>query len=244
MLSKLCKYGIVISKVPVLKIGLGDIMERHFPDYEMTFFRSLEEVTLLQLRRADLIIADLSGDQRHTRNVCEQYFSILSQHSDIHWVFFVSRLFYPTAVELLMRPGSTLLSDMEPIDGVINAIHHGNGNAEKISQTLLSSDYLEHDESDEKPERLTLSERKVMRLLGKGWGINQIAMLLKKSNKTVSAQKNSAMRRLSLRSNAELYAWINSVEGIKELNLISAYGEPSEWNALQPKNTLPSSNSV
>ena len=69
MLSKLCKYGIVISKVPVLKIGLGDIMERHFPDYEMTFFRSLEEVTLLQLRRADLIIADLSGDQRHAQCV-------------------------------------------------------------------------------------------------------------------------------------------------------------------------------
>lgn len=244
MLSKLCKYGIVISKVPVLKIGLGDIMERHFPDYEMTFFQSLEEVTLLQLRRADLIIADLSGDQRHTRNVCEQYFSILSQHSDIHWVFFVSRLFYPTAVELLMRPGSTLLSDMEPIEGVVSAIRHGNGHAEKISPTLLSSDYLENDESEEKSERLTLSERKVMRLLGKGWGINQIAMLLKKSNKTVSAQKNSAMRRLSLRSNAELYAWINSVEGIKELNLISAYGELSEWNASQPKSTLPSSSNA
>lgn len=244
MLSKLCKYGIVISRVPVLKVGLSDIMERHFPDYEMTFFRSLEEVTLLQLRRADLIIADLSGDQRHTRNVCEQYFSIVNQHADIHWVFFVSRFFYPTAVELLMRPGSTLLSDMEPVEGIIAAIRHGNGQAEKISQTLLSSDYLENDESQEKTERLTLSERKVMRLLGKGWGINQIAMLLKKSNKTVSAQKNSAMRRLSLRSNAELYAWINSSEGMKELNLISAYGERSEWNAPQSKNTWPSSRSA
>ena len=140
-----------------------------------------------------------------------------------------------------MRPGSTLLSDMEPIEGVISTIRHDNVHAEKISQTLLSSDYLENDECEEKSECLTLSERKVMRLLGKGWGINQIAILLKKSNKTVSAQKNSAMRRLLLRSNAELYAWINSVEGMKELNLISAYGEPSEWNALQPKSTLPSS---
>ncbi|MGK9172462.1 LuxR C-terminal-related transcriptional regulator [Yokenella regensburgei] len=244
MLSGLCKYGIVISKVPVLKIGLGDIMERHFPDYEMTFFRSLEEVTLLHLRRADLIIADLSGDPRHTKNVCEQYFSIIKQHPDVHWVFFVSRHFYPTAVELLMRPGSTLLSDMEPIEGVIGAIRHGTGQAEKISQTLLTSDYLEIEASVEKSERLTLSERKVMRLLGKGWGINQIATLLKKSNKTVSAQKNSAMRRLSLRSNAELYAWINSSEGMKELNLISAYGEPSEWNASQPKSMLPSSRSA
>jgi DNA-binding NarL/FixJ family response regulator len=36
---------------------------------------------------------------------------------------------------------------------------------------------------------LTHSERKVLRLLGKGWGINQIATLLKKSNKTISAKK-------------------------------------------------------
>lgn len=241
MLSRMCKYGIVISKVPVLKVGLGDIMERHFPDYEMTYFCNLEEVTLLQLRRAKLIIADLSGDQRQARNVCEQYYSIISQHPDIHWIFFVPRIFYSMAVELLLRRNCTLLSDMEPIEYIIGAIRHGNDSVDKISQTLLSSDYLENEEASEKMERLTFSERKVMRLLGKGWGINQIAMLLKKSNKTVSAQKNSAMRRLSLRSNAELYAWITSAEGTKELNLISAYGEQTEWNAPKQKNTLPSS---
>ncbi|EHK0947129.1 helix-turn-helix domain-containing protein, partial [Citrobacter farmeri] len=76
---------------------------------------------------------------------------------------------------------------------------------------------------------LTLSERKVLRLLGKGWGINQIAALLKKSNKTISAQKNSAMRRLSIHSNAEMYAWINSSQGVRELNLPSVYGESTEW---------------
>lgn len=60
-------------------------------------------------------------------------------------------------------------------------------------------------------------------------GINQIAALLKKSNKTISAQKNSAMRRLSLRSNAEMYARINSAQGMKELNIYSAYGDQTEW---------------
>jgi hypothetical protein len=36
-----------------------------------------------------------------------------------------------------MRPESTLLSDMEPIEGVINAIRAGSERAERISQTLL-----------------------------------------------------------------------------------------------------------
>lgn len=241
MLSRSCKYGIVVSKIPVMTVGLGDILERHFPEYELTFCRSLEEITLLQLRRASLVIADLSGEQRQMRNACEQYYSLLSQYTDIHWIFFVSRTIYPMAVELLIRPCSTLLSDREPVDGVINAIRAGDESAERISQTLLSADFFDADEAVNKLESLTLSERKVFRLLGKGWGINQIAMLLKKSNKTISAQKNSAMRRLSLRSNAEMYAWINSAQGAKELNLVSAYGEQSEWKSVPGKSMLPSS---
>ena len=237
MLSRSCKYGIVVSKIPVMTVGLGDILERHFPEYELTFCRSLEEITLLQLRRASLVIAE----QRQMRNACEQYYSLLSQYTDIHWIFFVSRTIYPMAVELLMRPCSTLLSDREPVDGVINAIRAGDESAERISQTLLSADFFDADEAVNKLESLTLSERKVFRLLGKGWGINQIAMLLKKSNKTISAQKNSAMRRLSLRSNAEMYAWINSAQGAKELNLVSAYGEQSEWKSVPGKSMLPSS---
>lgn len=244
MLSKSCKYGIVISKIPVMKVGLGDIIERHFPEYELAYFHSIEEVTLLQLRRAVLVITDLSGEPRNVRNVCEQFYTLLSQYHDIHWVFFVSRTVYPLAVELLMRPGSTLLSEREPVEGVVNAIRDGDKNAEKISQTLLLPELSDINEPLDKLDALTFSERKVLRLLGKGWGINQIAMLLKKSNKTVSAQKNSAMRRLSLRSNAEMYAWINSAQGIKELNLASAYGEQSEWKAVSPKNMLPSSRSV
>lgn len=241
MLSRSCKYGIVVSKIPVMTVGLGDILERHFPEYELTYCRSLEEITLLQLRRASLVIADLSGEQRQMHNACEQYYSLLSQYTDIHWIFFVSRTIYPMAVELLMRPCSTLLSDREPVDGVIKAIRAGDESAERISQTLLSADFFDTDDAVNKLESLTLSERKVFRLLGKGWGINQIAMLLKKSNKTISAQKNSAMRRLSLRSNAEMYAWINSAQGAKELNLVSAYGEQSEWKSVPGKNMLPSS---
>ncbi|BDD53189.1 hypothetical protein PDTA9759_46710 [Phytobacter diazotrophicus] len=42
MLSRSCKYGIVVSKIPVMTVGLGDILERHFPEYELTFCRSLE----------------------------------------------------------------------------------------------------------------------------------------------------------------------------------------------------------
>ena len=229
MVSGHCKHGVIISKIPVMQTGLSGIMELHFPDYELISCQSPEELTLFQLRRAALVLVDLSGEFRHALTVCEQYYALISQYRDIHWIFLVSRSIYPLAVEFLMRPESTLLSDAEPVDHVVKAIHAGGLSAERISQTLLAAETQETVGEEDSLAVLTLSERKVLRLLGKGWGINQIAALLKKSNKTISAQKNSAMRRLALRSNAEMYAWINSAQGMKELNLFSAYGDSIEW---------------
>ncbi|WP_276853855.1 helix-turn-helix transcriptional regulator [Enterobacter oligotrophicus] len=235
------KHGIVISRVPVMQSGLGGVMARHFPEYDLTYCRSLQELTLLQLRRAEVIIADISGDYRNPRGTLEQYYGLLNQYRDIHWIFLVSRPLYPLAVELLMRPETTLLSDLEPIEGVISAIRAGSERAERISQTLLMPETSDPDDENEQFVALTHSERKVLRLLGKGWGINQIATLLKKSNKTISAQKNSAMRRLSLRSNADMYAWISSTQGMRELSLMSAYGEFEEWKRPLQQDISPSS---
>jgi DNA-binding NarL/FixJ family response regulator len=244
MVTGSCKFGIVISKAPIIQNGLGNIIANHFPEYELSYCRALEELTLLQLRRADLVIADLSGDIRHPKSICEQYYKLLTQYLDIHWIFIVPRLLYPLAVEMLLRPESTLLSQVDPVDVVVNAIRAGSISAERISQSLLSPEPGDFDEEEEKSALLTLSERRVLRLIGKGWGINQVAMLLKKSNKTVSAQKNSAMRRLSLRSNAEMYAWINSAQGMRELNLASAYGEQTEWKRNVQSGMLLSSKAV
>ena len=243
MPSLICKSVIIIGKSPIMQTGLGSIMSRYFPDYDRSYCRTHEELTLLQLRRAVVVIVDISDEQRNPLNICNQYHALQNQYRDIHWIFLVSRAIYPLAVEHLMRPESTLLSNMEPVESVVKAIQAGSENAERISQTLLIPDPDDlYDNQDE--VMLTFSERKVLRLLGKGWGINQIAALLKKSNKTVSAQKNSAMRRLALTSNAEMYAWINSTKGMKELSLFSAYGEQDEWKRARQKDISLSSKSA
>ena len=240
MVSEYCKFAVIISKMPVIQSGLKSIMQMNFPDYELNFCLSLEQLTLLQLRRTDVVIVDFSGDIGNPRSLYEQYYTLLSQYRDIHWIFMISRQHYALAVEFLMRPESTLLSDSESVERVIKAIQQGSVYAGSVSESLLA---LQQDDADIESDSsrlvmLTLSERKVLRLLAKGWGINQIAALLKKSNKTISAQKNSAMRRLSLRSNAEMYAWLNSNQGMKELNLYSAYGEQIEWKSAPGSSAL------
>lgn len=234
------KFAIVISKIPMVQMGLGCMMARHFPEYEATYFRTQDELTSLQVKRAAVVIADISGEYFNPRGALEQYYLLMSQYKDIHWIFLISRPLYPLAIELLMCPQSTLLSDMGPVEGVINALCAGSERAERVSQALLLPEPQAFDNELTRAVTLTLSERQVLRLLGKGWGINQIASLLNKSNKTISAQKNSAMRRLSLHGNAEMYSWINSSQGMRELNLISAYGEPKEWKQKSQEDTLQS----
>lgn len=231
MLPGCCTNGIIISKIPVIQSGLKGIMNTHFPDCDLSFSSTPEEVTLLQLRRSDIAIADLTGECKNPRVICEQFYTLISQYREIHWIFLVSRSYYAQAVEFLMCPTATLLSDVEPIDSLVKTIHTGNLRGDRISKALLSPVIDEPHDYSFRPVILTLSERKVLRLLGKGWGINQIASLLKKSNKTISAQKNSAMRRLAIHSNAEMYAWINSSQGTRELNLPSVYGEATEWKS-------------
>jgi len=214
-------------------------MAQSFCEYEIIYCTTPEEVTLSLLQHANVLIVDFTNDLMQARSACKKYYSVMMQSIDIHWIFIVPLPIYPLAVDLLLRSDSTLLSSMEPVDGIINAVRSGNRRAEIISRSLLSENPYDEEEASPPALSLTYSERQVLRLLGKGWGINQIASMLKKSNKTVSAQKNSAMRRLTLRSNAELYAWINSSDGAKILNLNPTYGEDRQWKKADQEDTLP-----
>lgn len=60
MLPGCCKNGLIISKTPLIQEGLKGVITGNFPDYRLAYCRTIEELTLLQLRRSDLIIADLA----------------------------------------------------------------------------------------------------------------------------------------------------------------------------------------
>ncbi|HAT1645517.1 TPA: response regulator transcription factor [Raoultella planticola] len=242
------QYGIIISKIPVMQSGLKTITSEYLPDYIFSCCRSPEELTLTELGRTRQVIVDLSGNLRQPQDVCEYYCFLMTQYKDIHWIYIVGRTSDREARIFLARDNSTLVSDTAPVARLGTAIcAAGASPPEDLSVTHAKATFLNTptDTVSMSPEMistLTISERRVLRLLAKGWGINQIASLLKKSNKTISAQKNSAMRRLSLNGNAQMYAWINSQQGMKELNIDSEHGELQEWRSVTKRNALLSSN--
>ncbi|MBS1205562.1 MAG: helix-turn-helix transcriptional regulator [Proteobacteria bacterium] len=239
MLSADHTHGIIISQTPLLMAGIGGILKHHFPEYILNYYSCVEEIDLLQLKSARLVIVDISDEPFYARRRCKAYYSLFSQSNSSRWIFFTPRTVLPVAMEFLLRPRITLLSSQEPVEGVINAIRHGYGSEGEISRALIPEGMSRRAADAHLSKILTLSERNVLRLLGKGLGIKQIAMLLKKSNKTVSAQKNSAMRRLSLQSNADLYIWINSSQGMAELNSDAIYGDGNEWGIATKREMSP-----
>ncbi|MEJ5072983.1 LuxR C-terminal-related transcriptional regulator [Enterobacter ludwigii] len=237
MLKVFNRYGVVVSNVPLIQAGLSSIMKDNFPEYEVSCHHRIDELTLIQLQRTNLIVCNLSGDRFQVKSLCEKYYSLMTQHKECRWIFMLSQTHYSLAVEYLLRPESILLSDAEPIPELIAAIRNQGSQANRISTSLMALETMPLLSAQGVKTSLSLAERQALRLLAKGWGVNQIAMLLRKSNRTISAQKNSAMRRLSLRGNAELYAWLNSEQGLKELNLLPVWGEPMPWKSEPQINT-------
>ncbi len=44
--------GLIISKTPLIQEGLKGAITGNFPDYKLAYCRTIEELTLLQLRRS------------------------------------------------------------------------------------------------------------------------------------------------------------------------------------------------
>ncbi|NUU66238.1 response regulator transcription factor [Enterobacteriaceae bacterium BIT-l23] len=202
--------AIIFSRYPAMAAGLEQGLQGLDPQTVIHIVESHEAVTPQLLQKATLAVIDLTGDAVEIEQDFQQLRTLYQTGHHISWVFLIPHFARFTAMQQLLWPGSLLLPNTFTLAEIQNRIHSGE-----------AGNYLGEVDgaTQEGRQPLTLSERQVLRLMAKGWSINQISGLLKKSNKTVSAQKNSAMRRLALRSNAEMYAWINSPRGMRELNV-------------------------
>jgi len=100
-------------------------MEDSLHEYEVICCATQQETNFSLLQRASIVIVDLTNDLHKARSACREYAAMMVHLTETHWIFMVPLQIYPMAVELLLRSESTLLSSMEPIDGIINAIRSG-----------------------------------------------------------------------------------------------------------------------
>lgn len=198
------KNGVIISDSSVVSAGISSLVMRNFDNTNLIccdFSHGFQPHTL---QGKNVIICDLS--QSNENDVYHHYLDYIHTGGKAHWYFLTTPdtqqydvwqgLPHVNLLSLQVRE-SELIARLKPV---------------------LRGDDEMGDAQEDEAMRLTVSERRVLRLLGRGLGVNQVASVLQKSNKTISAQKRSALRRLSLRSNADMYAWINSVQGRETLS--------------------------
>ncbi|MEL4016407.1 helix-turn-helix domain-containing protein [Dryocola clanedunensis] len=192
-------------------------------------YASMGDLDKEKLAGLNVVVADLSEDTDNITEVLKTINELQNCSRHIYWLFLLRPALIDIAIERIFSLRTSLMSVSEPAENVIEQIFNGEDRFSYISPALLAEkSQLLHGSKEMCEVHLTFSERSVLRLVSKGWRVNQIAVLLKKSNKTVSAQKKSAMRRLGLGNDAALFSWLVSEEGRGALNLVPTVSETEE----------------
>ncbi|MGN5049885.1 response regulator [Aeromonas veronii] len=194
---------------PLILTGIRSLIEQITPHCEVVAeaYQVSNLLKLLQQHHCDLLITDFSmpGDTRSDGMVMIQQL----------------RRDYPTLpiIVLTQIQNSGILQSLiqAGVNGLILKKSVINELADAIRQILLGHRYIgpavkmllanaglaHHDNINP----LTAKESEVVRLLASGMSVTQVADYLHRSVKTISTQKKSAMVRLGLQSDSELFQY-------------------------------------
>jgi two-component system, NarL family, captular synthesis response regulator RcsB len=96
--------------------------------------------------------------------------------------------------------------DLEHIEPAIRAAHVGDNYLSPKVQDIFERAVAETSET-EQAQQLSKRETEVLRLFAEGLTISQIGARAGRSNKTISAQKMAAMRKLGLQHDADIFKY-------------------------------------
>lgn len=216
--SPFCR-AVVISKRPLMREGLQIVMKEKAAASSLILLADYSELNSEILEQVDVVIIELDSSQQEFKDQCNDLNHLKGKFQHVRWIFILPLDLLNIAVERLLEEKTSLLSLREPMSNIIKHVFDHVGDAERISKLLFQEKAAQIFVNEMDKTNLTFSECRVLRLISKGWKLVQIATLLEKNYKTISAQKKSAMRRLALKTDAEMYAWIFSEHGKRELNI-------------------------
>lgn len=211
--------AVVISKRPLMQEGLQAVMAEQAEQSSLLSLADYSELTPEIMEQIDVVVLELDSPLQNSFEICDLLNRLQNQYRHIYWVITLPAHLVNIAIERLLTARTSLLSLHEPMSSIIEHVFNSGVATERISTLLLQEKAAQSSGDEVVRTKLTFSERRVFRLISKGWRLNQIATLLEKNYKTISAQKSSAMRRLDLKTDAEMYAWMISDSGMQELNL-------------------------
>ncbi|MDF3933332.1 response regulator [Pseudomonas citronellolis] len=189
----------------VVLMGVRGILERH-PQYQVGAEARTpgELVEALQRERFDIAVIDFSmpGDETYGDGV--RFIGYLARNfPEVKFLVFTmlsNRLVLDRLCELGVHGVVRKDAGMAQLVSALDAISKGRSLVRQRSSEAEGGDL------HNRLAALSVKEYEVLRLFVSGLRVSDIARLLKRSDKTISAQKSSAKRRLGVVTDQELLA--------------------------------------
>ncbi|MGU7813389.1 response regulator [Burkholderia sp. AW49-1] len=217
---------VILDDHAVVQHGIASYLtERTGIEVVASFARSRELISWLESNRADVVLLDytLGPDEIDGLNLVK----LVSTRFPDCKILMTSSSDTPATVNMTMRAGALgFFGKSENLRELVHAIRVVADGRSYISAELASrvmasatpvqsvtapkpavSDDAPTAESESSADlRLSPREHEVLRCYLAGMSVSDIALKFSRSRKTISAQKQSAYRKLGIRSDAELFA--------------------------------------
>ncbi len=207
---------IVADDHPVVLTGVVKLLESR-PDCKVVAaVRSIAEMfSAMKQWSCDVLVCDFSFDgdsepdgllmlEKITRLFPSVKVIVLSQHDDL------------VRVRRIMTSGGagfvSKSSGIPALPFAIDAVLKGTKYVDPETSKLLIEHMFNGAGDQLAEESLTMREMEVMRLYARGMSVTKIAHCTKRSIKTISAQKQSVMRKLGVDNDVELIGALKHIE--------------------------------
>lgn len=198
----------LVDDHPVVRRGVRDILAEAFPDAEIHEVGSGAEATALAgSQRWDVVILDLTLPDGSGLDVLKEIRQsqsrlpvlILSMHAAEH---FARRAIAAGASGYLTKD----TADAELVTAVTRLLRGGKYFGPEVLERVVLG--IHPDRAGLPHERLSDREYQVMRMIGAGKTVSQIAETLGLSVKTVSTYRARVLEKMEMRTNAELTHYV------------------------------------
>lgn len=204
---------IVADDHPAIIEGIKQSITVSTIDLMDTARNSTRIIQLLDKGIADVLVTDYAMPGGEFGDGLPLFEFILRRYPDIKIVV-MTMMDNPGVLRTLIALGvRCIISKSDDASHLIPAIHIASSGGQYFSPTVNATVQTLDKFQIEDRKNITLSKREseVIRLYVSGMKINDIAIQLHRSKQTVSSQKNSAMKKLGVASDADLFKYVLEV---------------------------------
>lgn len=204
---------------PVLIAGIQyELSTIRTLDVVGTASNSTEVMMMLDTRACDILVTDYLMPGGEIGDGLNMLAFLQRRYPDLRIIVFTT-VDNPAMISSMLQLGiKAVLNKADDIAHLISAIHTVYAGSSYLSPSIREMGI--RSEAAVSPQKLSRRELEVIRLYVEGASINEIASQLNRTKQTISTQKSSAMRKLGIQRDADLFRYAF------ESGLISGSGAP------------------